>query len=222
MSELLPDWEAPVVHLTSAESTQDLAREMAEKRCPEWTLVIADKQSHGRGRLGRKWGSSKGGLYFSMVLRPEVPPTALAHLSLTTASAVAKALSSISGLQVAVKPPNDVLAAPAGVDGTGGSDPGPEDPATGKISVPLAGKENLKKVCGILAEASGSSTKTDWVVLGIGINVNNRVPKSLPRAGVLSELAGREFVIKDVLNEVLAEFRREYAQFLNVYRRNLS
>ena len=89
MSDLLPNWEGPVLHLTSTESTQDLARQMAEKNCPEWTLIIADRQTHGRGRLGRKWGSTKGGLYFSLVLRPEVPPTALAHLSLTTASSVA-------------------------------------------------------------------------------------------------------------------------------------
>ena len=204
MSELLPDWESPVLHLTSSESTQDLARKMAEEGSPEWTLIIADRQTHGRGRLGRKWGSTQGGLYLSLILRPEVPPTALAHLSLTAASSVAKALSEISRLHTAVKSPNDVLAAPA-------------------TDQPVPAASSLKKICGILAEASGSSTRTEWVALGIGINVNNKLPKSLQKkAGSLAELAGREFEIPEILRAILGEFRKQYALFLNTYRRGLS
>src|SRR5208282_2185345 len=127
----IPDWSGPILHLTETESTQDLGKGMAQDGSPEWTLILAERQTQGRGRIGRRWTSPKGGLYFSLILRPHVSPKRLGELSLGAAEAAARAVISVSGLETAIKPPNDVLARPR-------STPQP-----------------WKKVCGILVEASG-------------------------------------------------------------------
>ena len=88
-------------------STQDLARELARAGAPEGTVVLAGRQTAGRGRLGRSFVSPKGGLYFTVVLRP-----ALAHLRplpIVAALAMARGLEQVAGLSPTLKWPNDVL-----------------------------------------------------------------------------------------------------------------
>ena len=179
---------AQLIHLTKTASTQALARRMAEKGEPEWTLVWADRQTKGQGRMGRRWESGPGGLYVSIILRPKVAPKRLAELSLAAADAVAKAVNEAADLKTAVKPPNDVLA----------EAPGPV----------------MKKICGILIEASGGARQVDWVVIGIGVNVNNRIPKSLPDAASLRGLTGREFEVASILRKVLSNLQLKFRAFL--------
>jgi BirA family biotin operon repressor/biotin-[acetyl-CoA-carboxylase] ligase len=90
-------------------STQDLGRELAEAGAVEGTVVLAGRQTAGRGRLGRSWISPRGGLYFTVVLRP--PPEHLRALVIIAALAVARAMERLAGLQTSVKWPNDVLVA---------------------------------------------------------------------------------------------------------------
>ena len=94
-----------VVYLAEATSTQDTARALAEAGAGEGALAVAERQTAGRGRRGRGWLSPEGGLYFSLVLRPELPLVALPLVSLAAGVALAEA-AGVGGL----KWPNDLLA----------------------------------------------------------------------------------------------------------------
>lgn len=89
-------------------STNDWAKQLAAQGAPEGTVVIAATQTHGRGRLDRKWISPMGGLWFSVILKPEVSVAKIAHLTFVTSLAVAKCLKDLYGLKVETKWPNDV------------------------------------------------------------------------------------------------------------------
>ncbi len=174
-------------HLASAESTQTLARALAASGSPSGTMVWADAQTGGRGRMDRKWSSAPGGIYATLLLRPKVPPAALAELSVLAAGSVAAALSAL-GVKTLVKPPNDVLArAPRG--------------------------KAWRKICGILAEASTRGGKTEWVLVGVGINVSNPLPRGL-QAASLKSLLGRAPEPEAVLRRVLARFDRDLRAWL--------
>lgn len=98
-----------VVHyFAEVASTNDIAKLLAADGVPEGTLVVADRQTAGRGRRGRAWTSPNGGLWLSVVLRPSVPPAEVALLTTVTAVAVARTLAS-TGLAPAIKWPNDIL-----------------------------------------------------------------------------------------------------------------
>ncbi len=142
-------------------STQERARELAHGGAPHGTLVLSEIQKGGRGRLGRRWGSPRGGVWMSLVLRPELPARFAPRITQTAAVGVAKALWGI-GVEARIKWPNDLLIT------------GPDDP-TGR------------KICGILAESSAENAPVaakrvgpggaaeraiDFVVLGVGLNAN--------------------------------------------------
>lgn len=91
------------------DSTMNLARQLAGGGCPHLTVVVADRQSAGRGRLQRSWQSTEGGLYFSMVLRPELPVREAPLVNLAVALEVVESLQACCGISAAVKWPNDVL-----------------------------------------------------------------------------------------------------------------
>ena len=172
-----------LLRLSETDSTQTVARFLAEQGAQDGTLVWADRQTAGRGRMSRKWDSRPGGLYVSLILRPDFPASRLAGLSIATAKAAAESISELTGIHTAVKPPNDVYAISDG---------------------------KARKVCGILAEASGGSRRLDWVVVGVGVNVNNKV--KLPTAASLKGLTGREWVVAEVLRGFLDRFKRSYAK----------
>jgi BirA family biotin operon repressor/biotin-[acetyl-CoA-carboxylase] ligase len=90
-------------------STNDLAKEMAMYGACEGTVVIAETQTGGRGRLGREWASPTGGLWFSLILRPKLRPTEAVKLTFVAGLAVAKVLREVFGLRAETKWPNDVL-----------------------------------------------------------------------------------------------------------------
>lgn len=114
---------------------------------PEGAVAAADEQTEGRGRLGRTWQAPAGtSVLISVLLRPVVEPPQLPELSLVAGGAVAEAIADVTGIDPAIKFPNDVL---------------------------VAGK----KVAGILAESNEGR-----VVLGIGVNVNQRTEELPPDA----------------------------------------
>jgi BirA family biotin operon repressor/biotin-[acetyl-CoA-carboxylase] ligase len=136
-----------LITLDSVDSTNSEAKKLAaegEETAPDGTLVWAREQTGGRGRRGRTWESPSGNLYTSLILRPDVPIAEAAQLSFVAALAVYDTLGSIgpAGHQVLCKWPNDVLL-------------------------------NEKKVAGILMESEGgdANTPADWVILGMGLNV---------------------------------------------------
>jgi len=104
-----PGWEEKIHHFQEIGSTMGVARELARKGAKEGTIVIAESQTRGRGRLGREWLSPKGGIYFTLVLRPEISPAYAPRINLMASVAVAKAIRKTFGLKAELKWPNDVL-----------------------------------------------------------------------------------------------------------------
>jgi BirA family biotin operon repressor/biotin-[acetyl-CoA-carboxylase] ligase len=103
--------------LPSVASTNTLAMELAMSGSPEGTVVIAETQTGGKGRLGRKWLSPKGNLYLSVILRPDVPLQKAPLITLMGAVAVATAIRTTCGLEAGIKWPNDILVAGKKVSG---------------------------------------------------------------------------------------------------------
>ena len=123
------------------ESTNTEANRLAREDAPEGTLIVANAQTRGRGRLGRSWVSPPGsGLYLSIILRPSCSPDWFPRLTLTAGVAVASAIQE-TGMRPQLKWPNDILIAD-------------------------------RKVGGILTEAVFDKKRINFVILGIGINVN--------------------------------------------------
>ncbi len=133
-----------VVHLNLTGSTNTVARQMAERGIEEGTVVFAENQTRGKGRLGRKWLTKQGGVWMSLVLKPSIDPMHAPSITLLAAVSVTKALRG-AGLEAVIKWPNDVLV-------------------------------NGKKICGILTEMSAETDAVNFIVLGIGVNVNNEPP----------------------------------------------
>ncbi len=90
-------------------STNTLAMELAHAGAAEGTVVLAEAQSGGRGRLGREWFSPRGNMYFSVILRPPIPPSRAPLLTLMGAVASASAIRSQTGVAAGIKWPNDLL-----------------------------------------------------------------------------------------------------------------
>jgi BirA family biotin operon repressor/biotin-[acetyl-CoA-carboxylase] ligase len=92
-------------------STMDAARELAKKGVEEGTIVIAEAQTRGRGRLSREWLSPEGGIYFTIILRPGISPAYAPRINLMASIAVAATIRKLFGLKAELKWPNDVLIA---------------------------------------------------------------------------------------------------------------
>jgi BirA family transcriptional regulator, biotin operon repressor / biotin---[acetyl-CoA-carboxylase] ligase len=113
-SDFLFPWEFPgrsaqIHYVDETTSTMDIARELARKGCRDLTVVIAAKQHTGRGRLNRKWLSSEGGLYFTLVLRPLIPPVLSPRVNFAVSFVLAETLRNLFGIEAMVKWPNDIL-----------------------------------------------------------------------------------------------------------------
>jgi BirA family biotin operon repressor/biotin-[acetyl-CoA-carboxylase] ligase len=87
----------------------DAAKQLARKGCPDFTTVIAGRQTSGRGRLNRQWFSNEGGLYFTMVLRPDLPPVLSFRVSFLASLTLTRTLNEMFDVDVRVKWPNDLL-----------------------------------------------------------------------------------------------------------------
>lgn len=98
-----------ILILARVDSTNTRAMEMAAGGAPEGTVVIAETQTGGRGRLGRKWLSPEGNLYLSVVLRPDIALSRAPLLTLMGAVAAATAIRTACGLEAGIKWPNDIL-----------------------------------------------------------------------------------------------------------------
>jgi len=106
-----PGLEQRIHHFKEIGSTMAVARELGKKGVEEGTIVIAESQSHGRGRLSRKWFSPRGGIYFTIILKPKISPIYAPRINLMASVAVAKAIRKLYGLKAELKWPNDVLLA---------------------------------------------------------------------------------------------------------------
>lgn len=131
-----------IVFLAQADSTNLRARLLAEGGAGEGTVVIADQQETGKGRMGRNWVSPAGvNLYLSVILRPQIDISQATQLTFLTAVAVARAIEQSGNFTPQLKWPNDVL-----LDG--------------------------RKVAGLLNELNAETEQVHFLILGIGVNLN--------------------------------------------------
>ena len=104
-----PGLEQRIYYFQEIGSTMDAARELTKRGAGEGTIVIAEAQTHGRGRLSREWLSPEGGIYFTLILRPKISPAYASRINLMAAVAVATTIRKLFGLKAELKWPNDVL-----------------------------------------------------------------------------------------------------------------
>ena len=169
-------------------STNETAAAAAAEGAAEGTVIVAARQSGGRGRLTRHFVSPEGGLYFSLILRPAIDPGCAAQLTLLAGVAVAEAVNYLYETDKAqIKWPNDIL-------------------------------WQGRKVCGILSEAALNETGIDYAVIGVGVNVALKaedIPADLQGiAASLSFETGREVTPRCVLDEILRRFDDLYEEWL--------
>ncbi|NLY35903.1 MAG: biotin--[acetyl-CoA-carboxylase] ligase [Tissierellia bacterium] len=190
-----------IYYYDSINSTNDRAKEMAFEE-NEGTLVIAEEQTKGKGRLGRSWISPKGkGIWMSMILKPELGPINAGSITLLAAAAVHSALKNLD-INSEIKWPNDLL-----IEG--------------------------KKAVGILTEMSAELNRINYIVIGIGINVNlneEDIPEDLKaRATSIKITQNKKVDRKKLLSNILNEFEKLYipfvreestAHFLSICREN--
>jgi BirA family transcriptional regulator, biotin operon repressor / biotin---[acetyl-CoA-carboxylase] ligase len=172
------------VFLRQAVSTNDVARELACEGAPEGTLVVAEHQTAGRGRLNRRWHAPPGSsLLLSLVFRPSLAPHQMQWLTMACGLAVVDAVAASTGLQAGLKWPNDVLIGAC-------------------------------KVGGILTEVELRGEEVDHAVVGIGLNVNldpRQIPEDLPvPASSLSHELGRPVDRLDLLRVLLQAVEDRY------------
>lgn len=193
---LLADVLAPLVkgtifqhihHYYKVGSTNSAAMEAAAAGAPEGSVFLAEEQTAGRGRGAHAWHSPRSaGVYCSIVLRPNLPPSDALILSLAAGLAVHAAIQEIDArVEPDLKWPNDLL-----VDG--------------------------KKFCGILTEMNAEATRVRFVVVGVGINVNQaRFPPDLREAATSLQLvSGSEWSRVELTAALLKSLHREYRDLL--------
>jgi BirA family biotin operon repressor/biotin-[acetyl-CoA-carboxylase] ligase len=177
--EINGQWESDrkigqqVIYREEVSSTMDEAFRLGVDGASEGTVIIAERQTQGRGRLGRMWVSpAEQGIYLSWILRPALLPAQTPKLTLLTAVAVCETLSAICGGVVRIKWPNDVL---------------------------IRGR----KVAGILTELHAEVDRVKFVVIGLGINVHIPVeglPAGATSVGLeTNQPVGRAPIIRDFL-----------------------
>lgn len=131
-----------IEYYNEIDSTNIRCKILAEQGAEDGILVVADQQTAGKGRRGRKWDSPKGcGIFMSLMLKPDIAPVNASMLTLVTAMALVKGIKEATGLETKIKWPNDIIL-------------------------------NQKKLCGILTEMSSELDYINHVVIGIGVNVN--------------------------------------------------
>lgn len=174
-----------IVHsFDQIDSTNTFAKSLQKDKCPHGTLVLAEEQSAGRGRLQRTWNAEKGkNLLFSLVLYPDFGFEKISLLPFAASLAVADAIDAVTGLSSTCKWPNDVLI-------------------------------NGRKVCGMLLESVTGGEMIDKVVLGIGMNVNQSTFSDdlQNKATSLSIESGIEVDRIRLLQSVLEECELRYEQ----------
>jgi BirA family biotin operon repressor/biotin-[acetyl-CoA-carboxylase] ligase len=104
-----PGREQQIHYFDETSSTMEIAKDLAQKGCPDFTVVIAGRQKKGRGRLKRVWISDDGGLYFTLVLRPRLPIVLSARVSFLASLTLARVLQQWCKIDAKVKWPNDIL-----------------------------------------------------------------------------------------------------------------
>ena len=195
-SRLKTKWVGqPLLFFDSIDSTNIRAKQEAEQGAESGLLVVADKQTAGRGRRGRGWESPSGiNIYYTLLLKPDFAADCAPMLTLVMALAVAKGIrqtlrrDSEEAAKVGIKWPNDIV-----VDG--------------------------KKVCGILTEMSMEQSYIQHIVIGVGINVRKQeFPEEIrDKAAAIDEQCGFRISRSQLIADIMEAFEEDYAIFLQTH-----
>jgi BirA family transcriptional regulator, biotin operon repressor / biotin---[acetyl-CoA-carboxylase] ligase len=172
----------------TVDSTQRVAHRLAYDQSMEGTVVVAEEQTLGRGRMERKWYSPKyTGIWMSIILRPKIPLPKAPQLTLIAAVAVVQAIEELTELTPQIKWPNDILI-------------------------------NGKKMTGILTELQAEADQINSVIIGMGINVNQKLedfPVELREiATSLAIEQGVYFSRSAIIRSVLTHLEKLYILYL--------
>ena len=160
----------------------------ASEGAAEGSIVIAESQTSGKGRFGRRWVSPPGeNLYLSIIIRPQIPTLTAPRLTLVAAVALSETLDSLGASGHRIKWPNDILF-------------------------------NGKKLSGILTEMKGDCDSIDFIIIGVGVNLNSSsddYPDEIKDSVIsLKEITGSEIDRIVFLNSFLLHFEKKYSDFL--------
>lgn len=175
-----------ILHFFQTESTNDVAMRLGETNEPHGTVVIAERQTAGRGRAGHSWVSEKSaGIYVTILLRPPISPMQSPALTLVAGLAARDAIAEETGLSPDIRWPNDVML-------------------------------NGKKVCGILTEMQAELDRIHFAAAGIGINVNqSKMPSELAGIATSLRIeTERTHSRLELLLRLLRHLDRYYNQFI--------
>ena len=182
-----------IVHIADFEQIYDLcpavppqAKQLAEAGEPEGILLVADEQTNGKGRRGRKWCSKKGAnIFMTLLIRPKTEPKHLSGITLLAAMSVTGAIKDVCGADTKIKWPNDIVL-------------------------------EKKKICGILTEMSSEMNYVNYAVIGIGINVNDDdIPDELRKNASSIYLETGKMTNRNKLTaKVVEKFDEYYKKFL--------
>ncbi|MBC1432989.1 biotin--[acetyl-CoA-carboxylase] ligase [Listeria welshimeri] len=170
----------------SVSSTQIIAHQQIDTS-PEGTVIVADEQTAGKGRLLRPWNSKKGeGIWMSVILKPQIPIQKVPQFTFIASLAITEAIENITKLEPRIKWPNDIY----------------------------IGK---RKICGVLTEMQAEAETIHAVIIGMGINVNQQVfPEEIKdKASSLKLELGESISRKVLLQEILASLEKYYELFLD-------
>ncbi len=183
--ELKTHWMGKdIYYFTETDSTNMQAKNLSSA-C-HGALIVADKQTAGRGRLGRTWSSPAGSsIYMTLRLEPKMIPDKAPMLTLVMALSVAETVHEVTGLEASIKWPNDIVV-------------------------------NKKKICGILTEMSVDTTGIQYVVIGVGVNVNTKdFPEEIQdMATSLYKEAAMTFDRAKIIAKILERFEANYETFM--------
>lgn len=173
------------LYFDSVGSTNNIAKNLAVEGAEDGTVIVAEEQTGGKGRLDRNFFSPKGkSILFSVILRPKCLPKDAPKFTLMAAVAVALAMEKFN-LRAEIKWPNDIM-------------------------------HGKKKLVGILTEMNAAIEQVNFIVVGIGINVNfSRAdfPAEIEKiASSLSEVAGKKILRREFFKTLLEEFDKLYLE----------
>ncbi len=190
-SRLTTKWAGKkIYYFDETGSTNTDAKRFAEEGEPHGTIVVADKQTAGKGRRGRGWQSPSGtSVYFTILLRPDFRPDKASMLTLVIALSVAEAIEELAGIDAQIKWPNDIVV-------------------------------HKKKVCGILTEMATTPEMDEiqYVIVGVGVNINHATTGDFPeeirdKATSLKIETGRHINRAALLIRILERFEKNYETF---------
>ena len=190
-SRLQTKWAGrKLYYVDSTGSTNTDAKRYAEEGDPHGTTVVADMQTAGKGRRGRKWQSPSGiNTYFTILLKPDFAPDKASMLTLVMALSVAEAIEEVTELKAEIKWPNDIVV-------------------------------NKKKVVGMLTEMSTTPEMDEiqYVVVGVGVNVNMGSIEEFPdeireTATSLRIESGKQINRAVLVEHILERFEQNYEKF---------